>query len=395
VTGQDTRQTLLAVDRLTVDYGGRRARSSLRALEGVSLHVAQGETVGLVGESGSGKSTIARAVLGLVPVTSGTITFAGRDITSISFRERRSLAADLQAVFQDPTSSLNPSRTVGAILAEPMIARGIRDRARIRERTRVMLEKTGLPPDAAARYPAQFSGGQRQRIGIARALMLAPKLVICDEVVSALDLSVQAQILNLLHDLQQDQGLSYLFISHDPDVVRHLCDRVVVLYRGRGMEAGPGERVMTVPAHHYTDELLAAAPLPDPRLQRARQLLAGSAAAAAAAAAAEARGGGQPGGSGCPFSDRCRYAADLCRREAPALRPVPVATGPGRPGAGAPGAGPAEAGPAEAARHGEVSVACHRYPQWRAEKERQAAQPETPAASTQPGPATVPAHNAD
>ncbi len=368
MTGRDM---LLAIDQLTVDYGGRRSRTGLRALEGVSLHVAPGETVGLVGESGSGKSTIARAVLGLAPVTSGTIAFAGRDITRASFRERRSLAASLQAVFQDPTSSLNPSRTVGAILAEPMIAQGIKDRARIRDRTRVMLEKTGLPPDAAARYPAQFSGGQRQRIGIARALMLAPKLVICDEVVSALDLSVQAQILNLLGDLQQDQGLSYLFISHDPDVVRHLCDRVVVLYRGRVMEAGPGERVMAAPAHPYTDELLAAAPVPDPRLQRGRQLL--TARAAAVAAAAEVRSAGrQPGGGGCPFSDRCRHATDLCRREVPPLRAVA----------------------AEATGTGEVSVACHRYPEWRAEKERQARQPETPDASQQPGTPTVPARGA-
>jgi len=344
VTGRDV---LLAIDQLTVDYGGRRPRSGLRALAGVSLQVAPGETVGLVGESGSGKSTIARAVLGLAPVTSGTISFAGRDISRASFRERRSLAADLQAVFQDPTSSLNPSRTIGAILAEPMIAQGIRDRARIRDRTRVMLDKTGLPPDAAARYPAQFSGGQRQRIGIARALMLAPKLVICDEVVSALDLSVQAQILNLLRDLQQDQALSYLFISHDPDVVRYLCDRVVVLYRGRVMEAGPGQAVMSAPAHPYTDELLTAAPVPDPRAQRARQTL--TAQAAAAAAAAEVRGAvPQRGAGGCPFSDRCRHVIDRCRLEVPPLRPAAAAAG---------------------QDGGEVSVACHRFPAWRTEKE--------------------------
>ncbi len=362
MTGQDV---LLAIDQLTVDYGGHRSRSSLRALESVSLHVASGETVGLVGESGSGKSTIARAVLGLAPVTSGTVTFAGLDISRASFRERRVLAADLQAVFQDPTSSLNPSRTVGAILAEPMIAQGIRDRARIRDRTTVMLEKTGLPPDAAARYPAQFSGGQRQRIGIARALMLAPKLVICDEVVSALDLSVQAQILNLLRDLQQDQGLSYLFISHDPDVVRHLCDRVVVLYRGRVMEAGPSQRVMYAPAHPYTDELLAAAPVPDPRSQRARQTM-------TAQAAAEVRSADrQPAGQGCSFSDRCRHATDRCRLEVPPLRPAT----------------------AEVTGTDELSVACHRYPEWRAEKEHQTRQPETPDAGQQPGTSTVPAQN--
>jgi peptide/nickel transport system ATP-binding protein len=233
-----------------------------------------------------------------------------------------------------------------------------------------MLEKTGLPPDAAARYPAQFSGGQRQRIGIARALMLAPKLVICDEVVSALDLSVQAQILNLLRDLQQDQGLSYLFISHDPDVVRYLCDRVVVLYRGRVMESGPGQRVMTDPAHPYTDELLVAAPVPDPRRQRARQLL--TAQAAAAAAAAEVHGAsGRPAGVGCPFSDRCRHAVGLCREQAPPLRPA--------------AAGPESTG---------VSVACHRYPEWLTEKTRQTRQPETPDAGQQPGTSAMPAHKA-
>jgi oligopeptide/dipeptide ABC transporter ATP-binding protein len=352
---------VLAIEHLTVDYGGRRSRGAQRALEDVSLAIAQRETVGLVGESGSGKSTIARAILGLAPVTSGTITFGGKDITRASFRERKSLAADLQAVFQDPTSSLNPSRTIGSILAEPMVAQGIRDRSRVRDRVRVMLDKVGLPPDAAARYPGQFSGGQRQRVGIARALMQSPRLVICDEVVSALDLSVQAQVLNLLQDLQEDQQLSYLFISHDPDVVRHICDRVVVLYRGRVMESGPAGQVTSAPAHPYTDELLAAAPVPDPRLQRARARL-----TARAAAAPEAHGrGGQQGRAGCPFSDRCGYAIDKCRLETPPLRPAAT----------------------------KVSVACHRYPEWLSEKAG-SGQPETPGTSPHSGTASVPARNA-
>ena len=234
-----------------------------------------------------------------------------------------------------------------------------------------MLEKTGLPPDAAARYPAQFSGGQRQRVGHRPGPDARPRgWSSATRLVSALDLSVQAQILNLLGDLQQETGLSYLFISHDLEVVRHLCDRVVVLYRGRVMESGPGQRVMTDPAHPYTDELLVAAPVPDPRRQRARQLL--TARAAAAAAAAEVRGASDhPVGAGCPFSDRCQHAVGLCREQAPPLRPA--------------GAGPESTG---------VSVACHRYPEWLTEKTRQARRPETPDAGPHPGASTVPAHKA-
>ncbi len=331
-------EILLAVSNLTVDYGGRKSRIAQRALDEVSLDIASGETVGLVGESGSGKSTIARAILGLAPVASGTITFGGRDITRAPFRDRRRLASDLQAVFQDPTSSLNPSRTVGSILAEPMVAQGIRDRARVRVRVREMLERVGLPTDSADRYPGQFSGGQRQRIGIARALMLSPRLVICDEVVSALDLSVQAQVLNLLQDLQRDQQLSYLFISHDPDVVRHLCDRVVVLYGGHVMEAGPAGQVTSAPAHPYTDELLRAAPVADPRVQRARHALAAPA-ASGPVTLGQPDQGRRRGDPGCPFSDRCPYAIDECRHQAPPLRPA----------------------------GNTVTVACHRYPEWRSE----------------------------
>lgn len=323
-------EPLLTVAHLTVDYGRRHGGSALRALDDVSLDVLPGETVGLVGESGSGKSTIARAILGLVPITTGRISFAGKDITRSSFRERRVLATDLQAVFQDPTSSLNPSRTIGSALAEPLLAQGRRPRAEIRERVTAMLDRVGLSSDAVHRYPGQFSGGQRQRISIARALMLSPKLVICDEVVSALDLSVQAQILNLLRDLQKDQRLSYLFISHDLQVVRYLCDRTVVLYRGRVVESGQSSVVSARRAHPYTDALHLAAPVPDPREQHARRAASADSAATEAAATP---------GDGCVYSPRCPYAIDRCRTENPPLRDV-----------------------------GDVLVACHRYPEWLTQK---------------------------
>ena len=330
----NTAPPLLEVQNLTVDYG-RRSKTAFRALDDVSLDLRPGETLGLVGESGSGKSTIARAILGLAPITTGRITFDGKDITAASFRERRILARDLQIVFQDPTSSLNPSRTIGSTLAEPLLAQRDHDRTQADERVRVMLERVGLAPDAAQRYPAQFSGGQRQRIGIARALMLSPKLVICDEVVSALDLSVQAQILNLLQDLQDEQELSYLFISHDLQVVRHLCDRTVVLYRGRVVESGSTAIVSARRAHPYTDALYLAAPVPDPREQQARRRAMPEAPDASAAsldpAAAQQR---------CVYSPRCAYAADHCRTQTPLLTPA----------------------------DNEVSVACHRYPEWLGEK---------------------------
>jgi len=260
---------LLEVRDISVAY--RRGHRRIMGVDGVSLDVAAGETVGLVGESGSGKSTIARAILGLTRVERGAVRFAGEDVTHLGFRARRALYRRMQVVFQDPYGSLNPVRTVGQTLAEPLQAFGVRDRAAVRARVHAMLDRTGLPETAAERYPREFSGGQRQRIAIARALMLAPELVICDEAVSALDLSVQAQILNLLRELQATSGLSYLFISHDLDVVRHLCDRVVVLRHGRVVESGATADVTAAPADPYTRSLLDAAPLPDPRLQRQRR----------------------------------------------------------------------------------------------------------------------------
>ncbi len=314
-----TARPLLEVRDLTVEYRPSRGAPT-RAVDGVSFDVAAGETVGLVGESGSGKSTIARAVLGLTPVRSGQVAFDGADITRASRASRRALSARLQMVFQDPYSSLNPARAIGQTLAEPLLVhqpRGAGDKASVRARVAATLERVGLGPEAADRYPRQFSGGQRQRIAIARALMISPDLVVCDEPVSALDLSVQAQVLNLLADLQREQGLSYLFIAHDLPVVRHLSHRVVVLYQGRIMEAGPVEAVYRRPAHPYTAALLAAVPDPDPMTAvRATPPTAPSVVAVPATTA------------GCPFAPRCPHVIEICRRERPALLPLPDPDGP-------------------------------------------------------------------
>ncbi|MFF7244936.1 oligopeptide/dipeptide ABC transporter ATP-binding protein [Embleya sp. NPDC008237] len=307
---------------------------------GVSLGIGAGETVGLVGESGSGKSTIGRAVLGLNPVHAGRIRFEGVDITHATRNTRRGLADRLQVVFQDPYSSLNPARTIGQTLAEPLLVHGWSQRVPTEERVAEMLERVGMPADTARRYSGQFSGGQRQRIAIARALMISPRPVICDEPVSALDLSIRAQVMNLLADLQREFGLGYLFIAHDLPVVRHLSHRIVVLYRGRVMESGDAEEIYSEPAHPYTRALLAAVPEPDPRAQRARRQSRTDTVAVR-----------PPGLSGCVFAHRCPYAVEICHVE----RPVPLTlavSGAGRPvgtdagpGSGA-SAGPAAAGSA-------------------------------------------------
>ncbi|MFC7265105.1 ABC transporter ATP-binding protein [Streptomyces lutosisoli] len=305
-----TQPPLLDISQLVVQFRQGRRTQPFRAVDGVSLTIAEGETVGLVGESGSGKSTLGRAVLGLNQVHSGRIQFEGRDITRASTRDRRALSARLQVVFQDPYSSLNPARTIGQTLAEPLMAHGGTDRKGVAQRIATMLERVGLPPDTAQRFPGQFSGGQRQRIAIARALMLHPRLVLCDEPVSALDLSIQAQVMNLLAELQQELSLSYLFIAHDLPVVRHLSHRIVVLYRGQVMESGPAGAVYDDPAHPYTQMLLEAVPEPDPRIQRVRR------------SAREAkRVSGVPADTGCAFAHRCAHAVDLCHRERPDLQP--------------------------------------------------------------------------
>ena len=236
----------------------------MRAVDDVAFAIGPRETVGLVGESGSGKTSIANAVLGFAPVSAGSIAFDGEDIVGASRDRRRRLSASLQVVFQNPYSSLNPARTIGKTLSETLRPHGTPSKPEVSERVASILERVGLDPAAADRYPDQFSGGQRQRIAIARALIVRPRLVICDEPVSSLDLSVQAQVLNLLRSLQDELGLSYLFISHDLAVVRHIATRVVVLYRGRIMEAGPAAIVYDHPAHPYTRALLQAAPVPEP-----------------------------------------------------------------------------------------------------------------------------------
>ena len=315
----------LDVRALTVEFRRHRHTPPLRAVDGVSLRIDAGETLGLVGESGSGKSTLGRAILGLTPTASGSVHFDGKDITHAGPRERRALSSRMQVVFQDPYSSLNPTRSIGRTLAEPLLVHRKLSRTETDTQVRSMLDLVGMPGDTADRYPSQFSGGQRQRIAIARALMLSPDLVICDEPVSALDLSIQAQVMNLLGELQRELRLGYLFIAHDLAVVRHLSHRVMVLYRGQVMETGPAAHVYTHAAHPYTQALLAAAPVPDPQQQHARR------------AARTATSLQPPNPAGCPFAHRCPHTVDLCRTDRPALRPT----------------------------DGDASVACHRFEELR------------------------------
>jgi len=255
-------EPLLDVKGLVVTYPGS-GRKSVTALHGVDLRVMPGETVGIVGESGSGKSTLGNAVLGLAPVSAGSIRFEGEEIAHAGNAQRRRLSRNLQAVFQNPYGSLNPTRTVWATLAEPMLEQREFSRAQVRARVTTVLDQVGLPSDSVDRYPSEFSGGQRQRVAIARALVLSPRLIVCDEPVSALDLSIQAQVLNLMTDLKRDLGVSLVFISHDLDVVRYISDSIVVLRHGQIEESGPAERVYNNPQAEYTQRLLAAAP--DPR----------------------------------------------------------------------------------------------------------------------------------
>ncbi|GGM15016.1 ATP-binding cassette domain-containing protein [Micromonospora yangpuensis] len=264
-------QPLLDIRDINVVYRGARWRSpSFHALHDVSMRIGAGETVGLVGESGSGKTTLGRAVLGLAPVTSGTVTFDGRDITHARRRERRALSRDIQVVFQDPYSSLNPAMTVESILAEPLRAQGVPG-SEAAARINQLLDQIGLEADAGRRYPREFSGGQRQRIAIARALALKPRLIVCDEPVSALDLSTQARILDLLIEVQEQTGVAYLFVSHDLSVVRYICHRVAVMLKGRIVETGEGDVVTSRPEHPYTKRLLMASPIPDPVRQAERR----------------------------------------------------------------------------------------------------------------------------
>ncbi|MEN2743898.1 ATP-binding cassette domain-containing protein [Sinomonas halotolerans] len=262
---------LLTVADLVVEYPGKGFRAKpFRALKGVGVAIEAGKTLGLVGESGSGKTTLGRAVLGLAPVTGGSVVFDGQDISHASRAERRRLSRDIQVVFQDPYTSLNPAMQIGDILAEPLRVQG-RSESEARGRIRELLDEVHLPADAIHRLPREFSGGQRQRIAIARALALSPKLIVCDEPVSALDLSTQARVLDLFLEIQRDTGVSYLFVSHDLDVVRHISHRVAVMYHGEIVEQGDAEQVTRAPEHPYTQRLLLASPVPDPDRQAERR----------------------------------------------------------------------------------------------------------------------------
>lgn len=288
----------------------RRTVGEIQAVAGVSFDLRPGETLGLVGESGSGKSTVARTVIGLEQPTGGTVTFQGRNLADVSGEELRALRRDIQMIFQDPYSSLNPRRTVLELVSEAwQVHPELVPRKKWRSEAQDLLARVGLNPDHMDRYPHQFSGGQRQRIGIARALAMRPKLIICDEAVSALDVSVQAQVLNLMQDLQRELGLTYLFIAHDLSVVRHISDRIAVMYLGQIVELGEREQVFQQPTHPYTQALLSAIPVARPwdAPPRERIILAGDVPSPA-----------DPP-SGCRFRTRCWKAQDLCAREAPAL----------------------------------------------------------------------------
>lgn len=274
----------LQVENLVVEYPGKGFFGKpFRALHNVSIELGQGETLGLVGESGSGKTTLGRAILGLAPVTEGKITFQGEDISHAKRSDRQRLSRDLQVVFQDPYTSLNPSMEIGQILAEPLEIQGMKGED-AKRRIKELLDQVNLPKDALHRLPREFSGGQRQRVAIARALALSPKLIVCDEPVSALDLTTQARILDLFLQIQKDTGVSYLFVSHDLDVVRHISHRIAVMYKGEIVEQGPALKVSKTPDHPYTQRLLMASPVPDPdrqakRREERRALLAEQAAA--------------------------------------------------------------------------------------------------------------------
>jgi oligopeptide/dipeptide ABC transporter ATP-binding protein len=309
---------VLAVRDLAVFFDGRSGlfggrRPKVRAVDGVDLEIGAGETLGLVGESGCGKSTLSNAIVGLVAPTRGSIMVCGREIAGADARTLRAARRDVQMIFQDPALSLDPRASIGSAIGEPLLARGLLRGAALRARVGELLDQVGLDAGLAGRYPHQFSGGQRQRVVIARALALEPALVVCDEPVSALDVSVRAQILNLLVALQRRMGVAYLFVSHDLTVVRHICDSVAVMYLGRIVERAPRTVFFAAPKHPYTLALMSAAPEADPERQRAktRIVLEGELPSPSAVPL------------GCAFHTRCPRATELCKIERPLLTPRP------------------------------------------------------------------------
>jgi peptide/nickel transport system ATP-binding protein len=306
-------EALLRLTDLTKHFPTRkpgiitRPDAPVKAVDGISLEVRPGETVGLVGESGCGKSTAGRTMLRLLDPTSGTIEFAGEDVTTVEGHRLRQLRREMQMVFQDPYGSLNPRHTVGKIVAAPYEIQGIKPEGGVRKAVQQLMERVGLNPEHYNRYPHEFSGGQRQRIGVARAIALQPRLLVCDEPVSALDVSIQAQVINLLEDIQDEQGLAYVFVAHDLSVVRHISDRVVVMYLGKIMEEADRDTLYERPLHPYTHALLSAVPVPDPNHEsrRERILLNGDLPSP------------QNPPSGCVFRTRCPKAQEKCAVEVP------------------------------------------------------------------------------
>jgi oligopeptide transport system ATP-binding protein len=311
----ETERPILEVDHLVKHFPITRGIlfdkqiGAVQAVDDVSFNINRGETLGLVGESGCGKSTLARSILQLIPPSSGSVRFEGEEITGLNTKASRALRPRMQMIFQDPYSSLNPRKRIAQIVGDPMRLHGIVPRSDVKDEVRRLLEVVGLNPEHYNRFPHEFSGGQRQRIGVARALALKPKLVIADEPVSALDVSIQAQIINLLEDLQNEFNLTYLFVAHDLSVVRHVADRIAVMYLGKIVEIGPADAVYEKPIHPYTLSLLSAVPIPDPRANAAREqiILEGDVPSPANPPAA------------CRFHTRCPSATEICSEVEPQL----------------------------------------------------------------------------